>query len=566
MVWDPYFDETPPEEYRFLNFYKYRQKQNDFTFSFQKESRKLQLSLDSLSNSNSYSEDVKRKANAMRNCFEAIWEAPVVLRRDKTHTITNHRLCNKDVNKFWNEIELKYSNDELQHLELKKVLRTKRCHVDISSKTQDMMENMAEETVEQHFAMKSTTKKKGEPSSRKRNLTETDDSECFPSDDLDFSGSDRDEKESSNSPTSSDSNNQQKKRKINKGKQPIRMKRGRYNNISIQASSSNIETTPQEIQASSSNISNTETPPQEIQASITQVPRTPSPRPNVNNIQITPQKSTLSTKSVNYLQNHIEMNVNDQGAIIKENDTSGEISNSIRNWLVTVLLSSKEDFMKAIMSPLGTDASLEDHKFQGPLKRNIGERTYIVERIVPLIKSIQSIYKEYVFHWIEKELECIKEVKKLFPKFDLPINQADGLGVPREGGFGKADKGSYIWSCLPIANHLDKSVEEAKDLCTFTIQGIGDRLTLSKLCLINKHVYKVSQIKSATLPFEFIDVADFLAVFELIYILVSELEIQTKVINKLRLSKSVNGTTVPRIRDWIWLPDSVSAWECRDSK
>lgn len=41
----------------------------------------------------------------------------------------------------------------------------------------------------------------------------------------------------------------------------------------------------------------------------------------------------------------------------------------------------------------------------------------------------------------------------------------------------------------------------------------------------------------------------------------SELEIQTGVINKLRLSKSVDGITV---RDWIWLPYSVSAWECKE--
>ncbi|CAG8528713.1 4326_t:CDS:10 [Diversispora eburnea] len=38
-----------------------------------------------------------------------------------------------------------------------KALRTKRCHVNMSSKAQDMMENMTEETVEQHLA---STKKK----------------------------------------------------------------------------------------------------------------------------------------------------------------------------------------------------------------------------------------------------------------------------------------------------------------------------------------------------------------------------------------------------------------------
>ncbi|CAJ0640587.1 8359_t:CDS:2 [Entrophospora sp. SA101] len=46
----------------------------------------------------------------------------------------------------------------------------------------------------------------------------------------------------------------------------------------------------------------------------------------------------------------------------------------------------------------------------------------------------------------------------------------------------------------------------------------------------------------------------------------SELEIQTGVINRLRLSESVVGIIIPQIQDWIWLPNSVSAWEYRDSK
>jgi len=69
----------------------------------------------------------------------------------------------------------------------------------------------------------------------------------------------------------------------------------------------------------------------------TQTPRTPPPRPNVDNIQVTPQKSVLIKEPVTYLQNHIKINVNDQGTIIKDNHTSVEISSIIRNWLVTVL-------------------------------------------------------------------------------------------------------------------------------------------------------------------------------------------------------------------------------------
>ncbi|KAF0468905.1 hypothetical protein F8M41_025725 [Gigaspora margarita] len=288
--------------------------------------------------------------------------------------------------------------------------------------------------------------------------------------------------------------------------------------------------------------------------------------PNVNNIQITPQKLMLFKESISYLQNHIKIDVNGQGIITKDNHISGGISDIIRNWLVKTLMSPKEEFVKAIMTPLGSEASPKDCDFRqiceyilydfyfmtkkGPLKRNIGERTYIVERIAPLFKSIQSIYNEYKFHWIEVELDCMREVKKIFPRSKKLKEDSEKL--LNEAIFGLVSL---------LRNYLDKSVEESKQLYTFMIQGIGDRLTLSKLCLIDKHVYKVSQMKSATLPFDFIDVAEYLAVFEFLYILVSELEIQTGIINKLRLSKSADGVNIPRIRDWIWLPDSISAWE-----
>ncbi|CAG8638983.1 5528_t:CDS:10 [Ambispora gerdemannii] len=422
---------------------------------------------------------------------------------------------------------------------------------------------------------------------------------------------DNDYEPNNNSSISSDSDYyQKKKRKINKGKQMELKATAKCDNgsaRSLNSISNNIT-----ISQDSSMLINRELLPTVIVTNpTTQTPRTPPPRPNVN-IQVTPQKSVLFKESITYLQNHIEIDINDQGMIIKDNHISEKISSMVRNWLIMTLTSPKEEFVKATRTPLSLEASTKDHDFRqicefvlydfyfmtmkGPLKRDIGERTYIVERIVPLFKAIQSVHNEFKFHWIEVELDCMREVKKIFPKFDLPINQADGLGVRNssnkavifievaggpenidpqhvKGDSEKLLKEAVFGLVSLLRNYLDRSAEESKQLCTFIIQSIGDRLTLSKLCLISKHLYKVSQIKSATLPFEFIDVANFMAVFELLYNLIesifkyaeySELEIQTGVINKLRLSESVDGITVPRIRDWIWLPDSVSAWECKE--
>ncbi|CAG8471905.1 14155_t:CDS:2 [Acaulospora colombiana] len=145
------------------------------------------------------------------------------------------------------------------------------------------------------------------------------DSEYVSSDDLDFSDSDREEKEidkrkhgydydgdyepSNSSTVSSDSDNQQKK----------------------------------DEEDSSMLLNQEQLPTVIVTNPITQTPGTPLPRHNVNHIQATPQKSVLFKESVTYLQNHIKINVNNQGIIIKDNHTSAEISSVIRNWLVTVL-------------------------------------------------------------------------------------------------------------------------------------------------------------------------------------------------------------------------------------
>ncbi|RHZ44567.1 hypothetical protein Glove_718g6 [Diversispora epigaea] len=121
-----YFD-TPSKEWSFLGYYKHRRNESDFTFSFRKESFLLKK----------YLESRQEKIPKAKQLAEAF---------------ANHRRHNEEVDIFWNEIELTYLDQE-------RALRTKRCHVNISSKTQDMMENMAEETVEQHLATKSTTKK-----------------------------------------------------------------------------------------------------------------------------------------------------------------------------------------------------------------------------------------------------------------------------------------------------------------------------------------------------------------------------------------------------------------------
>ncbi|CAG8608940.1 1378_t:CDS:10 [Diversispora eburnea] len=582
-----YFSDTSDTpDWKLLDFLKFRQKEESWTANKQKEyytyisTLRRMVKTDKGKSVASALETYEAGAVDDLSCSDADAYNHVSTR---LNDLNNRSMFNMDcsalsqvnsqeVKKFWEDRD---AETFLANLDTAFTIERTLEHNDYINEVGQQRKNLLKKRTKEREEAKCSTKKPRDSASIDySDLSETDLSDLGHEEKRENGKSDDSDYEPSNHSTSSSYSEhiiRRKKQKISKGKLPEVKVTVRYDN----GNASSLNSMSNNVIISQDSSNQEQLPTVIVTNPTTQIPRTPSPRPNVSNIQVTPQKSVLFKESVTYLQNHIRLNVNDQGMIIKDNDTSVEISSIIRNWLVTVLSSSKEDFIKAIMTPLS------------PLKRNIGERTFIVERIVPLFKAIQSIYNEYKFHWIEIELDCMREVKKIFPKFNLTINQADGLGIRNSsnkavmfievsGGPENTDpkhvkedsekllKELIFGLVSLLRNYLDKSAEKSKNLYTFMIQSIGDRLTLSKLCLTSKHVYKVSQIKSATLPFEFIDVAEFLAVFELLYVLVSELEIQTGVINKLRLSESVDGIIVPRIRDWIWLPDSVSTWECKE--
>ncbi|CAG8605335.1 6734_t:CDS:10, partial [Scutellospora calospora] len=308
---------------------------------------------------------------------------------------------------------------------------------------------------------------------------------------------------------------------------------------------------------------------------------------NEADIIITPLKPVLSKKSAQYLRDHIEIKTNDRYAIIKTEEDSIQIPGIIYDWLVRTLSTNKEEFKTAIMAPFKPEEFKDLYRFrlvcemvlcdfyymtqQGRLERNIGERTYTAERIVPLFKALQSTYCEYKFHWIEIQVNSIKEMQKAFPNFDLIINKADGIGIKVSsnhvvifievsGGPSNPDKNhikddaekllkeATFGLVLILRNYLDKSAEMAKNVKVYTIQCIGDRITLCDFSLIEKYRYKTAQIKSARLPFSFVEVADYLE---------DGLENQTKELHKLRLSPN---NCVPKVRDWLWVPDTKATW------
>ncbi|CAB4401428.1 unnamed protein product [Rhizophagus irregularis] len=102
------------------------------------------------------------------------------------------------------------------------------------------------------------------------------------------------------------------------------------------------------------------------------------------------------------------------------------IPRQIRSWLVDILSSEKDVFESAITASLNPTPA---HPFQQVRKTILYDLPFELfywekeDRIVPLFKAIQSVYREYSFNWIEVQASCIKDTKEWFPEFDFTLNQ-----------------------------------------------------------------------------------------------------------------------------------------------
>ncbi|PKK58368.1 hypothetical protein RhiirC2_763447 [Rhizophagus irregularis] len=136
---------------------------------------------------------------------------------------------------------------------------------------------------------------------------------------------------------------------------------------------------------------------------------------------------------------------------------------------------------------------------KGPLNRFIGERKYTVDRIVPLFKAIQSVYREYSFDWIEVQASCIKDIKELFPEFDFTLNKVDGIGSKvssnKEIIFIEVSGGPENAVMKHVKEDTEKLIKEAMFGLISLLRGyLGDRITLSEVCLDKKHFIRFRRL------------------------------------------------------------------------
>ncbi|GBC35313.2 hypothetical protein GLOIN_2v1479801 [Rhizophagus irregularis DAOM 181602=DAOM 197198] len=275
---------------------------------------------------------------------------------------------------------------------------------------------------------------------------------------------------------------------------------------------------------------------------------------------ITPHKPTLYEHTAKYLSKHFSMSINQDCVIMKANQVV-TIPSEIRHWLIDSFSSEKDKFKSSIITSFNPD-----HPF-----RKICE---IILYDLPLNQYIENMFSI--------GSKFIKDVKSVFPEFDFTLSKVDGIGfktgsnkelvfIEISGGpespvekHVKEDTEKLIKEAMfglisLLRDYLDKNAEYARNICTYMVQGIGDRITLSKLQLDQKHFYKVLQIKLAKLPFSFDEVEKYLEVFELLYALISELKNTQKELKKLTCSNS--AVDQPTVRSWLWVLNNIATWE-----
>ncbi|CAG8734725.1 15219_t:CDS:2 [Cetraspora pellucida] len=154
-----YFETTPPEKYRFLDYYQYCKSQDGFTVNFRQEAKRLQVALEHLVKNESGLR--KQKAQCLLDVFEAkrvhtstttvsayapltLWRSldPVVVYKFCRDPVVNHRKKNVDVDKFWNEFE--GESLDIEHGKEKKQLQLDQLKIArvMTKGTEDGVENI----------------------------------------------------------------------------------------------------------------------------------------------------------------------------------------------------------------------------------------------------------------------------------------------------------------------------------------------------------------------------------------------------------------------------------------
>ncbi|CAJ0754943.1 21186_t:CDS:2 [Entrophospora sp. SA101] len=152
------------------------------------------------------------------------------------------------------------------------------------------------------------------------------------------------------------------------------------------------------------------------------------------------------------------------------------------------------------------------------LVRDMSERSYIVECLSPILRAFRNAFPNVKYEWIEKDVKSLRDASNMF-MIDVRPQKADLLvlrltdateilyievsGPPykpnKKHTVGDAKKLLMIAICnlcRILSNNFDCPIDDAKKVRSYSIQAIGDRLTLFAISLVDKKKKTSEKIRS----------------------------------------------------------------------
>nr|CAG8451459.1 5081_t:CDS:2 [Entrophospora candida] len=211
------------------------------------------------------------------------------------------------------------------------------------------------------------------------------------------------------------------------------------------------------------------------------------------------------------------------------------------------------------------------------LVRDMSERSYIVECLSPILRAFRNAFPDVKYEWIEKDVKSLKDASNMFMidvrprKADLLVlrltDATEILYIEVSGPPYKPNKKHTVGDakkllvmaicnlCSILSNNFDCPIDDAKKVRSYSIQAIGDRLTLFAISLVDKKKYLAIELASCIIPFPFEAITCYSKIFNFFAVIRNEFIEQEKLQKKIRsFIPSVDGD-IEGLREWIHLPD-----------
>ncbi|CAG8579992.1 13413_t:CDS:2, partial [Acaulospora morrowiae] len=210
------------------------------------------------------------------------------------------------------------------------------------------------------------------------------------------------------------------------------------------------------------------------------------------------------------------------------------------------------------------------------MDRDMLERSYIIEVLSPILLAFRKAFPDVKYMWVEKDVRSVKEANFMFMgnigerKTDLLIlrlsDAREFLNVEVSGPPYRSTKKHTVGDikkllvmaicslCRLLSNNLDCNIEDAKNVKTYSIQVIGDRLTLFAVSLLDKRKYLAVELASCIIPFSFDAIACYMKIFNFFTVIRNEFVEQEILQRKIRSFIPTDNCS-ENLREWLHLPD-----------